>query len=346
MHLAPRDSVAFMVSDVDADGVTEAFALQRPVGPFVLVRRRGQVVAWRVETGSGPVLVKRFWADLDLPWRDELEKALEIEQLALQAGIETPEPLLPVRPLFGTVAGVARLGLLRAFRFIEHRPLTDDDNVGDWVGTTLARIHRLRRLESPPAPNWWYCQHPPVPPQQWSDWLADAEAASKPWAPLLRMRLDLIVSLAEQVLATFADSPPYVWSHRDVVPWNVLIPTSGKPPMLVDWDTSGPESAPLEAASAFTVFARRGRTDPDPEHFRQAYAAYVDADGKPIMARPGILDRLVGTELSRLASSIGRFFSPEQDDNEIRRQLERLAERITTIRRWEQTLLAVIEAQE
>lgn len=339
---ARHASLPLPVTELDAGAVAGAFDLREPLGPFVVMRRRGQVVAWRVETGGGPVLVKRFWADTDLPWRDQLEGALEIEQLALGAGLDMPAPLAPVRPLFGTVAGVAGVGLLRAFPSIEHRPLADSDDVAEWLGTTLARTHQLRRLEIRPAPSWFYCQDPPVPPRQWADWLAEAEATARPWALSLRSRLDLILSLSEQVLETFADWPPYVLSHRDVEPWNVLIPTGGVTPMLVDWDASGSESAPLEAASVFTGFARRGRADPDPEQLRKALDAYVVAGGEPIVARRGILDRLVGIELSHLASSIGRFFRPDQDDEKIGRRLERLPEVVGTIRRWEQTLLGVL----
>jgi Ser/Thr protein kinase RdoA (MazF antagonist) len=323
------------VTDISADAVAEAFALERPIGPLVVMRQRGQVIAWRIETGSGPVLVKRFWAEPDLPWRDQLELALEVEQLAVRTEIDTPAPIDPVHPEFGTVARIDGLGFFRAFPFVEHRPLADADDIAEWVGGTLARTHQLRRLEFPPQPNWWYCQHPPVAPQQWRVWLESGEAQGNSWAPALRTHHDLIVSLATQVVETFVASPPHVLSHRDVEPWNVLIPLDDQPPMLIDWDAAGPESAPLEAAYVFTVFARRGHDDPDLEQVQRAHAAYVAAGGQPLGARPRILDRLIGIELAKLASAIGRFFDAPEADDRTRDRLDQLPTTVANIRRWE-----------
>lgn len=323
------------MADVHADIVAEACALEEPIGPLVPVRRRGQVQAWRIETGSGPVLVKRFWVEPELPWRDQLELALEVEQLAVRAGIDTPRPIDPVRPQFGTVARLDGHGLFRAFPFVEHRALHDDD-IADWIGTTLARTHQLRRLESRPEPNWWYCQYPPVAPEQWQIWLEKGEAEGSSWASALRVHHDLVVDLATQVVETFDASPPHVLSHRDVEPWNVLVTPHNQAPQLIDWDAAGPESASLEAAYVFTVFARRRGGDPDPEQVRRAHAAYVAAGGEPLVARARLLDRLIGIELAKLAGAIGKFFGTREGDDRTRDRLERLPTTVANVRRWEQ----------
>lgn len=319
---------------IDARVVADAFALDGPVGQAVSIRERGQVQAWRVDTRSGPVLVKRFWADLELPWRDQLESAMELEQLAVQAGIDTPPPIQPVDPVFGSVARIEGLGLLRAFPYLEHRALDDGDDVAEWIGRTLALTHQLRRIDGVPEPNWWYGQQPPVPQERWEEWLVAGEAQGKLWAPALREHLDLVTGLAQQIMDTFARSAPYVASHRDVEPWNILM--AGSQPMLIDWDTSGPESAELEAAYVFATFAARGRADPDPELLRAAHRAYVAAGGAPIVPRPGLLDRRVGYEVSKLASALGRFFDEQEDEDRTRARVERLPGRLATIRRWEE----------
>lgn len=321
---------------ITIEPVAEAFGLVAPLGPVEAVRARGQVQAWKIGTGAGPVLVKRFWAEPELPWRDQLETAMELEALAVRAGIATPPPLRPARPWFGSVVRLDGVGLLRAFPYVQHRPLADHDDIATWLGETLARIHGLADRLDTPAPNWWYGQQPPVPAEAWRDWLAAGERRGASWAPVLRRRLDLVLDHAGRVVRTFADSGPHVLSHRDVEPWNVLITESG--PMVIDWDTVGPESAPLEAAAVFARFAARGRDDPDLDQLRRSLAAYVAAGGEPVPRRTGILDRLIGYELSKISSALGRFFDEFDDDDPIRDRLERLPAAVETVRRWERIL--------
>jgi hypothetical protein len=329
-----RSYDALLVTELTVAAMAEAFDLADPVGPANPVRQRGQVEAWRVSTGSGPVLVKRFWADDKLPWQDQLEVAMEIERLAINVGIDTPPPIEPVRPLFGSVARIDGHGLFRAFPYIEHRPLSDDDDIAEWIGTTLAVTHGLQRLDYRPAPNWWYCQHPPVPPDQWQRWLQEGEASDAAWAAELREHLDLVMEQARRVVATFNASPPYALSHRDVEPWNVLI-AEGRP-LLIDWDATGPESIPLEAANVFITFARMGRDEPDPQLVRRSHQAYVAAGGQPIKAKLGLLDRMIGQHLSKIAGSLGNFFDSQDDGPKVRERINRLPETVANARKWEQ----------
>lgn len=330
------------MSELRIQHVTHAFALAEPVSQLEPVRQRGQVLAWRVCTRDGPVLIKRIWADDELPWRDQLEAAMEVEALGVRAGIDTPQPIVPREPIFGTVALIRGHGLFRAFPFLQHRPLADSDDVTHWVGRTMALMHGLRRLDRRPAPNWWYGQFPPVTTEQWLTWLAQGEAHHCSWAPLLRDRLDFILGLARAVVRTFDATPPYVMSHRDVEPWNVLITDRG--PVLIDWDTTGPESARLEAAYVFVVFARRGQAEPSEELIRRAHSAYVTAGGDPLIAKPGLLDRMIGVELARLESALGRSFDVQEADDKTRARLDRLPATVANVRRWE-GIFARLEAR-
>lgn len=329
------------MAGLQIDDVTGAFALVEPISRLEPVRERGQVLAWRVSTGAGPVLLKRLWAEDELPWRDQLESAMEIEALAVQAGIDTPRPIMPREPVFGTVARITGQGLFRCYPFLEHRALADSDDVAPWLGRTMALTHGLRPLDRRPPPNWWYGQFPPVAARQWVDWLAAGEAEHRAWAPLLRERLDLILELAGAVVRTFQATPPYVMSHRDVEPWNVLV--TGRGPVLIDWDTSGPESAPLEAAYVFVVFARRGRQEPDEELVRRAHAAYVAAGGHPLVAKRGLLDRMIGFQLGRLAGALGRFFDVQEPDEDTAVRLDRLPTLVEGVRRWEEMFIRLTE---
>lgn len=328
----PYDAV--LVTDLSVPALAEVFGFAEPIGAAQPLRQRGQVEAWRVDTAAGPVLVKRFWADDELPWRAQLEVAMQLEQRAIAAGIDTPAPIHPTRPVFGSVARIDGHGLFRAFPYIEHRPLADDDDVADWIGTTLARTHGLQRLHSRPAPNWWYCQHPPVPLERWPSWLREGEATGAAWAPSLRVHLDLVLEQARNVVATFNASPPFALSHRDIEPWNVLM--AGDRPILIDWDGAGPESVPLEAAYVIIGFARRGRDNPDPQLVRRAHRAYVAAGGPLLAARPGLLDRMIGQRLSAIASALGNFFDTQDAEDKIRDRIEQLPATVANARAWEQ----------
>jgi hypothetical protein len=113
---------------------------------------------------------------------------------------------------------------------------------------------------------------------------------------------------------------------------------AGDRPMLIDWDTTGPESVPLEAAYVFITFAGRGRDAPDPQLVRRSHRAYVAAGGQPLAARPGLLDRMVGQLLSAIASALGHFFDTHDGEHQIRDRIERLPATVANARAWEQML--------
>ena len=237
-----------------------AFGLGQPVGARAAgpATRSGASVE-HLHQAPAACWLKRFWADDELPWRDQLRLAMQHRAEGLSRPASPPRRRFARHgPVFGSVARIDGHGLFRAFPFIEHRPLADTDDVAEWIGRTLALTHRLQRLDLRPAPNYWYCQFPPVEGQQWSRWLREGEATGAGWAPALRAHLDLVLQQASRVEGTFNASPPYALTHRDVEPWNVLMASDG--PVLIDWDTTGPESLPLEAAVyVFTKFALRGR---------------------------------------------------------------------------------------
>ncbi len=319
------------MTGISAAVIAEAFGFPQPIGRLESLGQRGFREAWRLDTGAGCMFVKRFWPHDDLPWRTDLEQALEFEQRAVHAGVDTPAPVAPTRPAFGTVARIDGQGLFRAFPFVEHQPLADSDDVAEWIGTTLARIHRLRRLATRPEPNWWYGG---ARPAQWLSWLDDGERSHKSWAPALRENLDLVLYQTTGVTDTFNDSPPYAISHRDVEPWNVIM--TADRPMLIDWDATGPESIPLEAAYVFTEFARCGRDEPGLNSIRKSHIAYVEAGGEPLIAPK--LDRIIGRHLATITTSLRGYFDGGHSDDQIRTRIEELPAVVAKTRSWEQIL--------
>lgn len=296
-----------MTDAVDlAERLADAFDLGRPTAPIVPVRHVSQET-WRLDTTSGPVLVKRFWKGPELPWRVTLDAAMRLEQRALAAGIDTPSPVPPRAAQFGAAAQIDGLGIFRAYPFLPHRPLQPDDDIIDWLGETLARIQLLEPpLDDLPAPPWWYNQFPEVSPADWQEWLEKGTAAGRAWAPALERHLRLILDHSLRVIGVFAATGPHVQTHRDFEPWNVLMIPHGREarPVLIDWDVAGPDSAALEAAHVLTSFAKHGRPAPDSERLHQSVAAYGAAGGQPLRPGPDLLVRTLGMRLAKISQGI------------------------------------------
>ena len=318
---------------ITGDVIAEAFGLAGPIGRLHPLPQRGFVRAWRLRTGSGQVLIKNFWPHDELPWQGSLETAMELQQRAVRTGIDTPEPIMPVEPVFGSVGRVEGHGLFRAYPYIEHRPLADEDVAG-WLGQTLAGIHRLWPLEARPAPNWWYGQDPPLPDDQWRAWLDEGEQAGTCWAPALRQHLDLVLEQSDQVITTFDTSPPYVISHLDVEPQNILI-TDGHP-VLIDWDSAGGESVPLETAYVLVGFARRHRDPVD--RIRHSHRAYRRAGGAALPDRPQLLDREIGRHLASIATALSGFYAGGHRPEQIRERIDRLPAVVARARAGEELI--------
>lgn len=275
--------------------VCHAFGLGKPVGPLVGVRY-GSAPTWRLATSSGVVLVKRLRC---AGWRHSLERAMGIERQARAAGVAMPRPLEPVvsAAAFGYAADVDGDGVVRAYTWVDGEPVGETD-VADWLGTTLARLHRLAPVRA--AEPDWYGLHPAA---QWEAWLARGTERGRVWAPALAAALPAVLDTSQRIAAAFDRAQDYVLTHRDFEPWNVMVAARG--PVLVDWDTAGPDSAGLEAAHAILAFALRGRAEPDPDAVRAAHRAYIRAGGTRLdPGRGDLLARRAGLRLGRLSERL------------------------------------------
>ena len=118
------------------EDVARAFELGVPVGGLVPVRR-GDAEAWRLDTSTGSYFVKGYFEDLT----GQLAVAMEFERLALEAGVDMPEPVAPADPLLGWVTRIDER-LFRVYRWVEHRDPGLD--VSGWFGRTMAQVHQLQ----------------------------------------------------------------------------------------------------------------------------------------------------------------------------------------------------------
>ncbi|XVU25436.1 aminoglycoside phosphotransferase family protein [Actinoplanes sp. CA-054009] len=283
--------MATLLDVVGADAVAAAFGLGRAAGPLAALSYRSSQT-WALSAGQGRFLVKHVAAE---GWRDDFERAMRFEAKALAAGIAMARPVSPVGAALGYAAEVEGIGLVRVYEWVDGRPLGDADDVSEWLGSTLARLH-LIELSEPggSAPEWYRLDDRDL----WEGWLR--AGAGKPWAASLQDGLDGILSAAAWVSRVFLEAGDYVVTHRDVEPWNVIVTDDG--PVLIDWDVAGPDSARLEAAQATLSFSARGGL-PDPGVVRRTIEAYVGGGGERFEGAD-VMVRRVGLRLGRLAERL------------------------------------------
>jgi Ser/Thr protein kinase RdoA (MazF antagonist) len=287
---------------VDAQAVAAAFGLGRAIGPLI-PHLHSTWPTWRLRTTGGDAFVKRLDC---LGWQAELEQSMAFERAARAAGVAMPEPCQPVQPAFGYVTEVDGIHL-RAHRWVTGRPVAPTDDLGGWLGATLAILHRLQPV--PRAEPTWYGLRSAG---QWRAWQQEAAGRGLSWAPLLADRLPLVLAASERIAATFAGAGDYVLAHQDLRPHNLLVTEAG--PVLTDWDASGPDSAALEAADAIVLLALEGREHPSAEVIERACAAYRDAGGGPVVTETMPLARRAGHRLLHIGERIERSLTGSAAD--------------------------------
>lgn len=253
--------------------VAGAFGLGEPVGELALVRR-GDTDTWRLETDGGSYLVKGYWAETGGQFVagglvDQLRVAMEFEARALAAGVELAEPVAPLEPVMGWAT---RIGdrLFRVNRWIESRGPESDDDIAEWLGHTMAHVHRLQPVNATGLPDWWRTALRPR--ADWEEWFAEAGRRGKSWSGLAQGSLPEIIETTARIEELCDRAPDCVTTHGDFKPHNVLITPSG--PVLIDWDSVRVDSAALEAGRAAYIFGS-GK----PESMRRILTAYAEAGG-------------------------------------------------------------------
>lgn len=282
-----------MPSDVvTPEQVAEGFDLGRPRGPLIPVQHTVSRT-WRLASDRGSFLVKELWPDADPDWAHELDHRMLVEQRASAAGIRTPRTVPPIWPAHGWTGRVAGRGAYRVTEWVEHRRVSVEDDLADWLGWTLATLHGLEPHTGSLEPHYYL-----HPAEQWRDWTARALAQRRPWADGLADHLDDYLAITARLRATFFDVRDHVVTHRDLVPFNVLLTRAG--PVLVDWEVVGPDSASLETGFAAVTFGRRNT-----RYVHRILDSYR-ANGGVVVGGLGrnLFAHKLGSELGRLADML------------------------------------------
>ncbi|WP_460518078.1 phosphotransferase enzyme family protein [Flindersiella endophytica] len=289
-----------------ADALARAFGLGR--AEELVHVRSGDTDTWRLDTSAGRYFLKgyrdnsagRFMAG---SLRDQLEAAMEFEQLAFHAGVDLPKPIQPAGTVNGRLTEIEGR-LFRAYRWVEHRPLRGGDDIAGWLGRTMARIHQLRPLPGSPLPGWW--RGAIRSPEDWEECFATATARGKPWAKRASEILPHILERSARIERLLDGTPPpdCVTTHGDFKTHNLLMTPAG--PLLVDWDSVRVDSAALEAARVAYIFAGGAELEP----IQRVLRAYVDAGGDLAWAGEDALLSVTRHDLqglyARIQVSLGR----------------------------------------
>lgn len=253
--------------------IAQAFDLGRPLRDLEFVRR-GATETWRLDTNQGSYFIKGAWAEQGREFTpggvpDQLATAMAFERRALAAGVNMPAPIPPLDPWLGCVAQINNR-LFRAYPWIDHQPLSPDDDIADWLGRTMAQIHQLEPTNLVGLPDWW--RGPLWPRATWEEWIAEARHRNRPWSSLARERLPLVLDLSTRIEELCEVAPDPVTTHGDFKTHNLLITPTG--PLLIDWDSVRTDSAALEAGRVAHIFSKG---NPDP--MRRILTAYTKAGG-------------------------------------------------------------------
>ena len=256
-----------------AETIAHAFALGLPARELALVRR-GDTDAWRLDTGQGSYLVKGSWPTTggqftDGGLIDQLEVAMAFEHRALEGGIDMGEPIAPVDPLLGWVASLNDR-LFRVYRWVDHRELRPEDDIADWLGRTMARVHQLQPLNRVGLPDWWRAAVRSR--ESWEEWIAEAYRRTKYWSGSVVETLPRILELSARIEEVCEVASDNVMTHGDFKTHNVLKTETGQ--VLVDWDSVRVDSAALEAGRVAYIFGA-GEEEP----IRRILSAYKNAGG-------------------------------------------------------------------
>nr|WP_269091230.1 aminoglycoside phosphotransferase family protein [Actinopolymorpha cephalotaxi] len=271
--------------------------------------RSGDTDTWRLDTSMGSYFIKGYrpmsaglYLGADL--LGQLEVAMSFERSARESGIDTPEPVPPVDPCVGWVSRIDRR-LFRVYRWVEHRALRADDDIAEWLGRTMARIHRLRPSKLAGLPAWW--SRPLWPRVTWEEWFAEARRRNRAWSEFAGERLPCILDSSARIERLCGRAPDRVTTHGDFKAHNMLMARSG--PVLVDWDSVREDSAALEAGRVAYIF---GVGEPEP--INDILRSYADAGGDVTWAGPDLFLSVVRHDLhalfERVQVSLGELPAP------------------------------------
>lgn len=269
----------------DATAVAAAFGLGGNVVEMSEVGRAWSNRVYRLTVGDGAYAVKEMlnpWGGT--AWHDWLMEAWRFELLALEAGVQAPEPL--PNPDDGSCLATVPLAdasgetFVRVHRWVDGRPAAlapATAVLAEWSGRTLALLHGLghvpHRRDLFPVLSFDSAD-------RWPDLVNQATSAGAPWASLMRDAEPSVRSIAALAREGGLCIDDEVMTHGDVDQKNIVIAAEG--PYLCDWDVAAPLVPRRELADVAMSMAAWQQLD----IARLVAASYRAAGGEAFMLCP------------------------------------------------------------
>ena len=284
-----------MPTTPDPRAVVDVFAL--PGRPLVLREVEGSWSnrVYRLRTTEGDYAVKELrnrWAEPR--WREWLDEGWRLELAARRAGIAVPEPVPATDGgCLAEVPSAAGDGILpvRVHRWVEAAtvpPGPVGPDLARWVGSTLARVHRLALR--PVVADLYAGRAWLTSADLWPGLVRRAAGAGAPWTGALAAA-EPVARRASALVAPW-DAGDEVLCHGDVDQKNLLLAAGG--PRLCDWDVVLPRLPAHDLAHAAVTMASWEA----PDVVATVVSAYRDAGGS--------VERLTPTDLGpSLAARLG-----------------------------------------
>ncbi|MEH3078732.1 MAG: aminoglycoside phosphotransferase family protein [Quadrisphaera sp.] len=144
----------------------------------------------------------------------------------------------------------------------------------EWAARTSATLHGLGLRSRSPLSSTYRT----FPAEEWRDWADQARHRGREVGDHLRASLPVVLDVQAHVEPVLDLAELSRLCHGDLTPENVLVTADG--PVLLDWDSAGPEVPELEWLRTLWSFLRVPPHSPGPSDVRRALDAYLRSGGE------------------------------------------------------------------
>lgn len=212
-------------------------------------------------------------------WLQGFQESTSLELAAQSAGVRMPRPVAPSEPLADVLAELPTGGQTLTYRV--HTWVDGSTPTGsahpellEWAARTSATLHGLGLRSRSPLGSTYRM----FPAEEWRDWADQARHRGREVGDRLRASLPVVLDVQAHVEPVLDLAMLSRLCHGDLAPENVLVTTDG--PVLLDWDSAGPEVPDLEWLRTLWSFLRVPPHSPSPSDVRRALDAYGRSGGQ------------------------------------------------------------------
>lgn len=259
--------------------IARRFGLGAPTSELVPVPGGNTHRLFRLTTDHGTWAVKQVQRVDEDWWLQGFQESTSLELAARSAGVRMPRPVAPAEPLADVLAELPTGGQTLTYRV--HTWVDGSAPTGsahpellEWAARTSATLHGLGLRSRSPLSSTYRT----FPAEEWRDWADQARHRGREVGDHLRASLPVVLDVQAHVEPVLDLAELSRLCHGDLTPENVLVTADG--PVLLDWDSAGPEVPELEWLRTLWSFLRVPPHSPGPSDVRRALDAYLRSGGE------------------------------------------------------------------